>query len=420
MRRLKERYPNQPWQWRPAWHSGVIRSAHSRRLLFWWGFACAWNLLVWGTIAVNVGLGGAGEQRPDDIAVLLLATAAFLLVGAGLLIAAVYATVRYFKYRHTVLRLDSVPGVIGGRLSGRIEIPGFLHQPEEEATVQLFCCRLTRTGSGKNRSTEEWPLWAAKQYVGVRDDAGRLIVPVAFTIPYGCEDTRTVDPPIVWKVAVRLDMPGLDLQTEFEVPVFKTADSDPGITEAPEEHPSDDPTAAMARSGIMWGRREPGAGSLTVESAGRRHPQLVRSGIWAVAGFFVVFAALAYAGTLFLHFAVGIIFGLLAILVLFGLWPLWTKYAVRVCLTIDVQKLTIERFNTASGKRASETVPRIRILRIQDRFANECHGETFHDVLLDYYDESRERQTTRLVPAVSDRYLSDLQSELRRGLELTE
>jgi len=30
-----------------------------------------------------------------------------------------------------------------------------------------------------------------------------------------------------------------------------------------------------------------------------------------------------------------------------------------------------------------------------------------------YYDESRQRQTTRLVPAVNDRYLSDLQSELR-------
>lgn len=414
-RRLRAQYPDQPWQWQSDWHCRIIRSAHFSRLLLWWGAAGVTNLFVWSLIAVY--LVEVREKGPGGVVAVFVFTSPFVFAGVGLLITAVYATAQYLKYGRTVLRLGGVPGVIGGRMDGRIEVPGFFHEREEDATVWLHCCRHIRVGSGKNRSTQEWPLWTAKRYVAVQDDAGRLSVPVAFTIPYGCEETDMADPPIVWKVVVRLEMRGLDLQTEFEVPVFKTADSDPGITEAPEERPQDDPITAMDRAGIVWGRREPGAASLSIESTGKRHPQLVRSGIWAVATLFVVLATLASAGALFLHYAMGIVFGLLAILVLLGLWPLWTKYAVRIHLTIDDQKLAIERFNTASGKRVTETIPRIRILRVHDRFANSRHGETFHDVVLDYYDESRQRQKTRLVPVVSDRYLRDLQAELRRVLE---
>src|SRR5262249_27232641 len=52
-------------------------------------------------------------------------------------------------------------------------------------------------------------------------------VPVLFAIPFEVAQTtaQTAAKPIRWRLSVSASVPGIDYRSQFEVPVFKTADS---------------------------------------------------------------------------------------------------------------------------------------------------------------------------------------------------
>ena len=59
-------------------------------------------------------------------------------------------------------------------------------------------------------------------------------IPVAFAIPAdarACDD-RNADDRIIWRLQVDADVPGVDYSSVFEVPVFRTAESDTPLTPA--------------------------------------------------------------------------------------------------------------------------------------------------------------------------------------------
>ena len=80
------------------------------------------------------------------------------------------------------------------------------------------------TGSGKNRSTSERILWTDEQQAGTGvGDA----VPVAFYIPNDCRETDSdnADNIVLWRLKVTAKEPGVDDAAQFEVPVFKVAET---------------------------------------------------------------------------------------------------------------------------------------------------------------------------------------------------
>ncbi len=123
-----------------------------------WAFAAFWNLISFPTafLAVRTAI---QEGKPAAFLALL-----FPLVGIGLVVWAVRATLRYRKYGVSRLELSSVPAVIGRSLIGMVRAPASI-RPEAGFDVSLTCIRRVTRGGGKNRSTSESIVWQEERRV---------------------------------------------------------------------------------------------------------------------------------------------------------------------------------------------------------------------------------------------------------------
>lgn len=227
---LEARHPSEPWLWRPDWAAGRIDDTGRRTLVTAWVFAVFWNLVSLPGAYFGVR---AALHEGNHAALLALL---FPLVGAALLVWAVRATIRYRKYGISRLQLSTIPGVIGRTIAGTVSVPGRL-LPAEGFLVTLTCNRLVTTGAGKSRSTSEHILWQEdhRSVAGApsRSYAGMVTsVPIAFRLPSDTpvsEDSNPRDR-VVWRLRLSAEVPGVDYESVFEVPVFRTAASDQPLT----------------------------------------------------------------------------------------------------------------------------------------------------------------------------------------------
>jgi hypothetical protein len=167
---------------------------------------------------------------PAALALIFPATA------LGLLIWAIVATLRWWRFRGIVLALDTQPGVVGGHLRGTVHIPGGL-RPEEGFSVQLTCVRRRwrRSTRGK-REVDEDVVWqdqrtvdASSAFVGPTGAA----LPIAFRVPFEAPPSSPEPGPDVhiWRLQVSAATRGVDLASVFEVPVFRTSASSRDVTD---------------------------------------------------------------------------------------------------------------------------------------------------------------------------------------------
>ena len=214
---LERRYPNQPWMWRPDWAQGRVDSDARGVMLFAWVFTVFWNGVSWVPLIVGF------NQLPGDNWVLLL-IALFPLVGLFLLTWAVRATLRYRKFGVSRLELTTLPGVVGGRLAGRIDTR-LSEAPAGGVRLSLDSIRLERSG----KSTRERLLWKADQAVpAARLSQGfeGVSIPIDFPIPRDAEESSSGSYRSLWRLSADAAVAGVDFQASFEVPVFRTAESD--------------------------------------------------------------------------------------------------------------------------------------------------------------------------------------------------
>lgn len=236
--------PNQPWLWTDKWMDGRIRSGSS------WGlavlvvvFAAVWNAAFWA--------GGLAAYRRGDLGrstgwvFLLIAN----LVGVGLIAGAAYLVVLARKYPRTVFELTSMPGVLGGRLEGSIQIPSRV-AAGAEARVKLDCSRSVSSRSSYGPSTVT--LWQDEQTLTTPDSYS---LPVAFTIPFDLPPSELPElsgtsssSKISWSLSVTVRTPGVDYQASYTLPVFATDASDPSIVRGAVDasRPADRPSHAKA------------------------------------------------------------------------------------------------------------------------------------------------------------------------------
>lgn len=103
---------------------------------------------------------------------------------------AIRATIAWRKFGESVLKLDTIPAVIGGYLRGVIETSVKI-RPEEDFSVRLLCHRGVVKRTSKGSSIQLSLVWEKEQRV--RDkfthDMFRTLIPVSFYIPYECEET---------------------------------------------------------------------------------------------------------------------------------------------------------------------------------------------------------------------------------------
>jgi hypothetical protein len=182
--------------------------------------------VLWNAIAVPAPfLAWSAITEEGETAALLVFI--FPVVGIFLLIWAIREVIRHRKFGVSVLELESTPGVIGRGIRGDVYVNVPL-EPYEGFQTKLVCVRRVTTGSGKNRSTSERIQWQEKGQVrDSRREFNRTVVPVAFAIPADVLESDDSDSSnrVIWRLELSADIPGVDFDAKFEVPVFRTAKS---------------------------------------------------------------------------------------------------------------------------------------------------------------------------------------------------
>lgn len=232
-------HPAEPWLQKADWARGQATASNWTALMVWLTLALYWNL-----VALPLYLMLPGEILGPGMRYALIA----LIVpagGLGLIAGAMAALRRWRKFGQSVFQMAAVPGLVGGQLAGVIRTTCKV-LPQDGFRLTLRCVQTIVTNSGRDNSgTRENLLWEDDQVVArdlLQTDPDHSAIPVLFAIPYECRptDETVANNQTRWRLAVQAKMPGLDYRAAFDVPVFKTDQSDPDFKADP------DTTAAYA------------------------------------------------------------------------------------------------------------------------------------------------------------------------------
>ncbi|MCU1245998.1 MAG: hypothetical protein JWN02_1908 [Acidobacteria bacterium] len=206
--------PSEPWRWRQEWADGVMVDRQGQPVIVLWILTVFWNAICFPVI-LFIPFKLDAENAP------MLIAALFPLVGIALLCAAIYQTVRRRKFGLSRLTLDRIPIVPGQEFHGDLDAH-VTEQPIEGYHFKLTCLRRIDGG----RAVREEILWKEEQTVGsflVQPSATGTHISFAFTLPADAlsSDDSIAGVPIIWRLHVRAEVPGVDYAAEFELPVFR-------------------------------------------------------------------------------------------------------------------------------------------------------------------------------------------------------
>lgn len=219
-----------PWLLRPEWAGPEIGSRAGTGLKVTWLFAVVWN-----GFAVPVGILSALEfldgNRPAALGLL------FPLAGAGLLAWAIRQTLAWRRFGNTAITMDPYPGAIGGQVGGTVDVR-VPYDPQLRFRTSLTCLYSHMTGSGKNRRRSERVVW---QTEGVAFAVPRLEhtrLEILFEVDSGLpeSDLRDESSYHLWRLHIEADLPGVDFDRAFEIPVFPTGASARELRRLSTEH----------------------------------------------------------------------------------------------------------------------------------------------------------------------------------------
>ncbi|MEO8635786.1 MAG: hypothetical protein ABI587_10970 [Gemmatimonadales bacterium] len=214
----------EPWGARPDWKARRIRDGNWREALLLVVVTVFWN-------AVSGGV-GYGIFSTSGLVGPQLLFLVFPLIGLGLIWLSALALLRLRRYGTSTFELATLPAPPGRLLAGRVHLTTSI-DPPDGFTIVLRSVRITVTGSGKNRSTHESVLWELTRTMpGALQDAGGISIPIALPIPADARETdeRDSSDRVLWRLIVTAEVPGIDYSATFEVPVFRTAESETPLT----------------------------------------------------------------------------------------------------------------------------------------------------------------------------------------------
>lgn len=179
-----------------------------------WGFTLVWNLLsLLGIQAVP------RELVAGNYFILLILT--FPLIGIYLLFQAIRTTLDWRRFGPLTLRLHPHPCVIGGQLSGTLELP-LAYNNQYRFHVRLQCVHSYKAGPSKNRHLSENILWQEQQLTQCQaSPLGGTRLSLGFDIPENLPATEPVSTDYhFWRLELAARLPGANLRREFDIPVF--------------------------------------------------------------------------------------------------------------------------------------------------------------------------------------------------------
>ena len=271
--RQKKLYPDQPWQWRAEWQSGALSSNSRNNSKFYWFFAIFWNAISFPLLFAL-----PSELAKENYAILI--GLLFPLVGIGLLVNAIRQSIVARRFGDSTLVLSSTPALVGAKLNASLQLSSPL-RPVGNVEIQLNCTKTVR----RNKSTHTELLWQdnyAIPYTAQTSAAELRAIPINFTIPYHCEATDD-DKNIKWKLNVTAPIAGVDFSADFNLPVFKTEQSSPEITEVEKRESSSSLFSTgielPVNSKITYERLANGVAQINVPTMLKRRPGFA---IWTI------------------------------------------------------------------------------------------------------------------------------------------
>ena len=319
--RRKVEFAKEPWKIRKEWLGAAIESDDHKGV---WGlviFALVWNAF---TLPMTWMVFADPKVEPAAFMVVI-----FPLAGLGILAAAGYQVARRRKFGRTRFVPTSVPGVIGGYLGGVIEVPARV-VAEADARVALKCIRRVTTGSGKQRRTSETVLWEREERIPperLQAGGARTDIPVLFYIPEGQpqSDWENANNQIVWRLTAQAEVPGVDFDTKFSVPVFATGETAPPPS-------AQEPLLDAYRVGRLE-EREMRSSGITTRADGFGFDA---SHLWGARAVFTLINAGLLGGLVVLMLNDGpvmawVVMGVITLFVLMITWDLWRSgFDVRI------------------------------------------------------------------------------------------
>jgi hypothetical protein len=224
LKAVQEANPGQPWLWRKDWAQGRALGGTRGSAISTWVFALLWT----GGSSLPVYF-FFQNARPSRNQLAPLFVGLFPLIGICLLIWASLQTLRLLRFGKTFVLLQTLPAVLGKNLKGTIDVR--LPYPLPHGiNLALTCVNRVTSGTGNNRSTVEYIRWQDKKNLGAEQIMGGPVgstIPIDFGVPRNLQssDHSNASNEILWLLRAEADVPGVDFDETYEVPVFQTADS---------------------------------------------------------------------------------------------------------------------------------------------------------------------------------------------------
>ena len=207
------------WLLNHDWQTETIRS--SSKISMWgaWAFAALWNLIS----AITPFL--AYREVVEKQNYLALAALLFPIVGIGLIVWAIKRTREWNRFGATPVVLDPFPGSIGGHVGGTIDIK-LPYASTNKFLLTLTCIHSYMSGSGDNRSRRESAMWQDETLAHTESTSTGTRAVFQFAVPAGWQEsdaTQENESYYLWRLNISADIPGTDLDRDYEIPVYATA-----------------------------------------------------------------------------------------------------------------------------------------------------------------------------------------------------
>lgn len=207
---------SEPWLNNTEWQSHRIRSGAKKSMVGMWFFA-----IIWTTLSSSIFIVVEKEFIKGNYAVLL--GLLFPLVGFFLIIKAFRMTREWQRFGVIELDMDPFPGSIGGHVGGTLLLKSAFDF-NAKYNIELECVHSAVSGSSKSRSRKENIKWAEAGFAKVVTAGRGLRLKFRFDIPDHLpeSDVEQTGDFIFWRLKVSADLPGINLDREYNIPVFKT------------------------------------------------------------------------------------------------------------------------------------------------------------------------------------------------------
>lgn len=213
---LMERKPpaaamTRPWLRRKEWSSASICCMGKMHLIVFWIVATFCTALALPAVVTTVSaLSGNGSFSLREFV--------FIAIGAGALFKAIQVTLTWRRFGRVTLRMNPYPGAIGGQVGGSFSVQ--LTYDSDQVFKAVLSCTKHYSVDGKSQRQK---IWEKEIRAHTSAAANGTEVRVAFDVPSGLPESTVQgrDPEYSWQLKISGELPGVDFNRTFEIPVFK-------------------------------------------------------------------------------------------------------------------------------------------------------------------------------------------------------